>query len=76
MNRAGPAAQKTLTTNGKSQKNNAPCPPGGPCGGRTGPRRRRHGLFERQQSNKARKVKSNIKVKGNNRANSHTTRSY
>lgn len=33
-------------------------------------------MYERQQSNKARKVKSNIKVKGNNRANSHTTRSY
>lgn len=33
-------------------------------------------MNERHQSNKARKIKSNIKVKGTNKANSHTTRSY
>ena len=33
-------------------------------------------MYERQQSNKARKVKSNIKVRGTNKANSHTTRTY
>ena len=33
-------------------------------------------MYERHQSNKARNIKSNIKVKGTNKANSHTTRSY
>ena len=33
-------------------------------------------MYERKQSNKGRKVKSNIKVKGNNKTNGHTTRSY
>ena len=33
-------------------------------------------MYERQQSNKSRKINSNIKVKGTNKANSHTTRSY
>ncbi len=33
-------------------------------------------MYERQQSNKSQKVKSNIKVRGTNKANSHTTRSY
>lgn len=33
-------------------------------------------MYERHQSNKGRTVKSNIKVKGTNKANSHTTRSY
>ena len=33
-------------------------------------------MYKRSQSNKARTVKSNIKVKGTNRANGHTTRSY
>ena len=33
-------------------------------------------MYERQQSNKGRKIKSNIKVKGTNKSNSHTTRSY
>jgi hypothetical protein len=33
-------------------------------------------MYERQQSNKATKVKSNIKVRGTNKANSHTTRTY
>lgn len=33
-------------------------------------------MYERPQSNKGAKVKSNIKVKGNNKANRHTTRSY
>ena len=33
-------------------------------------------MTERHQSNKGQKVKSNIKVKGTNKANSHTTRTY
>ena len=33
-------------------------------------------MYERHQSNKARNIKSNIKVKGTNQSNSHTTRSY
>lgn len=33
-------------------------------------------MYERQQSNKGRKVKSNIKVKGTNKSNGHTTRTY
>ncbi len=33
-------------------------------------------MYERHQSNSARKVKSNIKVRGTNKANSHTTRTY
>ena len=33
-------------------------------------------MYERHQSNKGNKVKSNIKVKGTNRSHGHTTRSY
>jgi hypothetical protein len=33
-------------------------------------------MYERHQSNRGSKVKSNIKVRGNNRTNGHTTRSY
>ena len=33
-------------------------------------------MYERHQTNKGVKVKSNIKVQGNNKANRHTTRSY
>ena len=33
-------------------------------------------MYERHKSNKGRKVKSNIKVRGTNKANGHTTRSY
>ena len=33
-------------------------------------------MYERKQSNRGNKVKSNIKVRGNNKANGHTTRSY
>ena len=33
-------------------------------------------MYERQQSNRGSKVKSNIKVRGTNRTNGHTTRSY
>ena len=33
-------------------------------------------MYKRHKSNKSRKVNTNIKVKGTNRANSHTTRSY
>lgn len=33
-------------------------------------------MYQRHQSNKSRKINSNIKVKGTNRANSHTNRTY
>ena len=33
-------------------------------------------MYERHQSSKGSKVKSNIKVKGTNRSHGHTTRSY
>lgn len=33
-------------------------------------------MYERKQSNKSTTVKSNIKVRGNNKDNGHTTRSY
>ena len=33
-------------------------------------------MYERHQSNKGNKVKSNIKVRGTNKTNGHTTRSY
>ncbi len=33
-------------------------------------------MYERKKSNSSRAVKSNIKVKGTNKANSHTTRTY
>jgi hypothetical protein len=33
-------------------------------------------MYERKQTNKSRKINSNIKVKGTNKSNSHTTRSY
>ena len=33
-------------------------------------------MYERHQSNKGRKINSNIKVKGTNKSNSHTTRTY
>ncbi len=33
-------------------------------------------MYERQQSNKSRKIKSNIKVKGTNRSHGHTNRTY
>lgn len=33
-------------------------------------------MYERHQSNKGSKVKSNIKVRGTNKSNGHTTRSY
>ena len=33
-------------------------------------------MYQRQQSNKASKVKSNIKVKGTNRSHGHTNRTY
>ena len=33
-------------------------------------------MYERQQSSRGSKVKSNIKVRGSNKANGHTTRSY
>ena len=33
-------------------------------------------MYERHQSNKSRKVNSNIKVKGTNTSHGHTTRSY
>lgn len=33
-------------------------------------------MYERSQSNRGNKVKSNIKVRGSNKSNGHTTRSY
>ncbi|MBP5677714.1 MAG: hypothetical protein J6W88_04360 [Bacteroidales bacterium] len=33
-------------------------------------------MYERHQTNKGTKVNKNIKVKGSNKANGHTTRSY
>ena len=33
-------------------------------------------MYERQQSNRGSKVKSNIKVRGSNKSNGHTTRNY
>ena len=33
-------------------------------------------MYQRHQSSKGVKVKSNIKVHGNNKANGHTTRTY
>lgn len=33
-------------------------------------------MYERHQSSKGVKVKSNIRVHGNNKANGHTTRTY
>ena len=33
-------------------------------------------MFERRQTNKGRTIKSNIKVKGTNKSNGHTTRTY
>lgn len=33
-------------------------------------------MYQRQQSNKAKKIKSNIKVKGTNKSHGHTNRTY
>lgn len=33
-------------------------------------------MYQRKQSNKSRKINSNIKVRGTNKANSNTNRSY
>jgi len=33
-------------------------------------------MYERHQSNRGSKVKSNIRVRGTNKSNGHTTRSY
>lgn len=48
------------------------------CGGdrQLGTKRGNGEMYERYQSNRGSKVKSNIKVKGTNRTNGHTTRSY
>ncbi len=53
------------------------------CGSFTSCGSERHGtkptdgtMYERHQSNRGSKVKSNIRVKGTNRSNGHTTRSY
>ena len=45
-------------------------------GGSKGTPRTNGTMYERHQSNKGSKVKSNIKVSGSNKANGHTTRSY
>lgn len=44
--------------------------------GKKGTPRTNSTMYERHQSNKGAKVKSNIKVKGSNKSNGHTTRSY
>ena len=41
-----------------------------------GTKRGNGSMYERHQSSKGSKVKSNIKVRGSNKANGHTTRSY
>lgn len=48
------------------------------CGGdkQLGTKRGNGTMYERNQTNRGSKVKSNIKVRGNNRNNGHTTRSY
>lgn len=33
-------------------------------------------MYQRQQTNKAKKIKSNIKVKGTNKSHGHTNRTY
>ena len=33
-------------------------------------------MYQRQQSNKAKKIKSNIKVKGTDKSHGHTNRTY
>jgi Tfp pilus assembly protein PilV len=33
-------------------------------------------MYQRQQSNRAKKIKSNIKVKGTNKSHGHTNRTY
>ena len=43
---------------------------------RPGTQRGNGTMYARHQSNKGAKVKSNIKVRGSNKSNGHTTRSY
>lgn len=42
----------------------------------SGTKRGNGSMYERHQSNRGSKVKSNIKVRGTNKSNGHTTRSY
>ena len=47
------------------------------CGSsRPGTAKSDNNMYVRHQSNKGSKVKSNIKVRGTNKSNSHTTRTY
>jgi hypothetical protein len=41
-----------------------------------GTKRGNGSMYERQQTSRGAKVKSNIKVRGSNKSNGHTTRSY
>ena len=43
---------------------------------RPGTAKSSNNMYERHQSNKGSKVKSNIKVRGTNKSNRYTTRSY
>lgn len=43
---------------------------------RPGTAKSSNNMYVRHQTNKGSKVKSNIKVRGTNKSNSHTTRSY
>ncbi|MBR1785243.1 MAG: hypothetical protein IJ760_07415 [Bacteroidales bacterium] len=43
---------------------------------KSSPANKQEVLYERHQSNKGSKVKSNIKVRGTNKKNRHTTRTY
>lgn len=45
-------------------------------GSRPGTSKSDNNMYVRHQTNKGSKVKSNIKVRGTNKSNSHTTRSY
>ena len=43
---------------------------------RPGTKRGNGSMYERHQTNRGSKVNSNIKVRGTNKSNSHTTRTY
>ncbi|MBR4739067.1 MAG: hypothetical protein IK058_03585 [Bacteroidales bacterium] len=46
------------------------------CSSSKGTKRGNGSMYERHQTNRGSKVKSNIKVRGSNKSNGHTTRSY
>jgi len=53
-----------------------PCCTLASCGGSKNSQTGREVMYTRHQSNKGSKVKSNIKVRGTNKHNRHTTRTY